>query len=374
MVIGLAILLCPLGWLAYIGELFPEVATWSARGVVLRGTGFFDYPEYKTQSWRALRPNVAMLGSSRVMQLRKEVFAGCPESWPRPGDACFYNAGGISLSLATGLDALRALPDDGWPKVLLLGIDIWHVNPHMGNGSGMPGPLNRSQKWERGFTRALTSLRSAYESERLRSSLNPLAPPYLTRQLRPVGTTAWSQGAGFRPDGSYTYGARHDPSRVDRRAALSEGLEQIRNNSGRFIPFPEPQERALADLRAILTAARSHGTVVIGFTPPFMDEFVQQLVADPVHRAWWAPAHAALSREFATAGLPFFAFDSLTSAGCQDDEFVDYLHPAEPCMAKLLLRLISSDEEAARALAGYADRASLERLTSARSSRLFLVR
>lgn len=69
------------------------------------------------------RPEIIALGSSRVMQFRSEMFG-------RQGPS-FYNAGGVIHSIQDLNDLIDRLPRDATPKIAILGIDFWWLNPNV---------------------------------------------------------------------------------------------------------------------------------------------------------------------------------------------------------------------------------------------------
>jgi hypothetical protein len=355
--------LLPVLRLIQLGELAPSMFALRLGGAALVGPVYDNYARYKLEQANRLRPRLLVLGSSRTMQLRETAFSACRPPSP-PERACFYNAGGALPSLGTGLLFLRGLRDDAWPAVLLLGVDYWHMHPPLRDGSTDAHaalreqelrPLGAVQQLDVELAPAVTSLTTALQSPTLRLALVSPAPLARLDGLRPVGLAAYAVGAGFRPDGSYSYGPEAEmklrtESAEDWRRRLDEALERARVGCCLLAPFDAPHPRALQDLEDLLTLARRHGTVVVGFTPPLANEVADALSTDPRQRGGWLASHAALETAFARLGMPFVPFAALADAGCGPLDFYDGLHPTAPCMENVIERLVERSADAERAL------------------------
>src|SRR5438128_1958379 len=78
---------------------------------------------YQLRETLRRRPELLVLGSSRVLSTREFFFPGCERRW------CFYNAGLGMRTLREGLEFMRAVTAVSPPRVLVLGVDQWQLNP-----------------------------------------------------------------------------------------------------------------------------------------------------------------------------------------------------------------------------------------------------
>ena len=78
--------------------------------------GYHHGKNYYPLKWKELafneRKQVWVLGTSRVMPFRKEMF-----------ETSFYNAGGTVTTISNYLDFLKSIPKDKYPTILIIGLD-----------------------------------------------------------------------------------------------------------------------------------------------------------------------------------------------------------------------------------------------------------
>ena len=101
--------------------LAPYAAWWlhASGRFALFGSGVSqDFVDYKLQLYAALRPDIAAVGSSRVMQFRGAWFR-------RP----FCNMGGVAGNLAVLRSTVDAMLRLHRPRAVILGLDFWWFLP-----------------------------------------------------------------------------------------------------------------------------------------------------------------------------------------------------------------------------------------------------
>lgn len=352
-----------------IGELFDDLRPQD--NVRLRGALHFDYPDYKLSETLRRRPQLLILGSSTVMQWRDELFSGCTSI-----SGCFYNAGGAMVTLRDGLEFMRRLGKDTAPRVLLLGLNVWHLNPdaddpshnkHVKTDISLGDPLRRLD-FALGVSRGM--IVNAAQDRELDALLIGRTPMPADER----GVTAVLRGSGFRSDGSYDYGdAERERVSAQAPAERSELVRsQIQRSCCRFESFSHPDEVSLQELDDLLNVANALGTQVVAFIPPMSELVVRAMDAQPGLRDGVSRAKAGFAAEFAHRGVSFVDAGTPTDLGCVEEQMWDGIHPSEVCDARMLLRLL--DGPAGTTLARYADRAEVLRLISGASTPLILRR
>ena len=289
----------------------------------LRGAMGQAFQPYKLYAAAHLRPRVMALGSSRAMQFRSEIF----------GAESFYNAGGSIQSL-DDLDAFfRLLPADAWPRVVLLGVDVWWFN-----GNLQIPVTDLQDDPARSWAAHLTVIQKlARRPGMLRELLIGLRHP------RAIGIAAGFSGAGFRADGSMYYKLPLPPPGapwefVDHEdppipVRLRETLEQ-------FQPAARAAPERLARLAAILQRLRRAGVTVIGFAPPFSSASLAILENDPRHRGLWTDFRRAMPPLFARFDFPWYDGSSTAALGIDDRYLFDGFHGSETFQLYLLRALL----------------------------------
>ena len=323
---------------ALLGEvdLFDTDAALLSEG--LHGPLSESFAEYKLRMTSALAPDLVVLGSSRVMQLRDVLFDGCQSR------RCFYNAGGAATTIAEASTFLDSLPRP--PRVVLLGLDVWQFDPNDATNTHQPETL-RPSTLER-MRRALGIVREftprLYDDSELRSLIVSVrSMPQGVRGVRAV-----LRGEGFRPDGSYSYGAAFlsEVEAESTSARSLDALSRIARSCCRFEHFSVPDPRSLAELETVVNSAQARGTTVVVFTPPYSDEVVDAVERDPGVAAGFAAVDASLRDTFARLHVPFVSVGRASDIRCEPDEMLDGLHPSEVCAARLLAAMLSSGEVA----------------------------
>lgn len=367
--LGALILLGPfvgmMGRLVALGEI--DIGVGADRMASLKGTLFADAPVQKLRDALERRPEVLVLGSSRVGAIRADMFAGCAE---RP--ACFYNAASGMPTIRTGLDFMRALVPGSAPRVLILGIDVWVLDPEHVRVERDEYQLRRDLRGQLDHAVAVTrgALQVAATDRAIRDVLLGLAPV----SEGASGLAAIAHQVGYREDGSVGF-----PDEAWQRAlAVGDAgrseyyLRLVRIGAFGFEPFEQADEGALRDLVELLSLARSAGTAVVAYTPPFSESLTAAMRAQPHYAGGVADVYATLARTFAAAGVPFLDRMSLAEYGCAADEHIDGAHTSEVCSARILLAL--AQDPAGDPFRGYVDAPGLAARLGARPSSFTLPR
>lgn len=318
------------------GEMLPDYGLLASKPELVYGRLEDDYKDFKLTMTSLRRPRVLMIGSSRVMQFRASILTECERL------DCFYNAGGFMPSTRVALESLKRLPEDGFPAVIVVGIDYWHVSLFPANEHGATSyPTGElSERMNQAFATVRTWL---VEGQKDPSRRQMLLTPWLDRPG--MGLNARQRGQGFRGDGSFQYPplqATHssDPAR------MKEIIGQARSATGWFYDGNGVDPVSLTEIREIISVARTRGASVIGFTPPFSRQVVAELENSGRHAAWFQFA-PAVAKIFSDAGQPFFHYTDMSSAGCEEDESIDGYHPNERCSAKIILTMLRDANTAA---------------------------
>lgn len=308
-----------------------------------------------------LRPTaVVALGSSRVMQFRAWDFRAPPE---RRGRRTFYNAGAPLVgSPTTFLEFARRWPRPS-PDLVLLGLDTWtmsgarQLRPFGARLEkvGLYQPARRCRRmveeyWDRVTSQFYADQRLVWDLPRWWPLLWSGAQMDSGRLL--IGAAARLSHSGFRPDGSYEYGAfasRYTGSgAVTGRVAIAGkgGVDQsLRRRVEPFAPEDHVGRGARGDLERALARLTDRGALVMIVLPPYSPYVVERIKRDVHQRAFLGELRGLLvevARSHARVG--FRDFTDPADAGCRPDEFYDAIHPSETCMARVSLKLAEDPE------------------------------
>ena len=274
---------------------------------------------YKKEIYQQYPPNIAALGSSRVLQFRADRFKDP-----------FINLGSMR-SLDEVIEILKDLFTDAPPEILLLGIDFWWFRPQAEDEK-----FNRSPEHPR---------------IRLIDLFEPLR--WLARdklQLRDIGailsaTTPHLGIAGIsRQDGFDVHGSYHYTSTFTGRVPnydwkFLNTLTRIENGDrvfGHSAKISEKQWKKLEDLLADLAKRKIK---VILFMPPLAPIAVDAIKAAPSSYGYVTHVRDRLPRLAAKYNMPYADFHDLRPQGSHDCEFLDGVHGGEIAYDRILLAL-----------------------------------
>lgn len=281
---------------------------------------------------------VLVLGTSRSMQLRSEFF----------GTDSFYNAGGGIAYLSQAQPFLEHLPEDVKPGRLLLVLDQYFYNTNWRRlepeGSRTLQP-DSAIKVETFFRRMIWN----YGDGKF-SLLQVLCTPKGV-----YGLTASARGAGFCPDGSYTYGSALLHPEQSEDVGFANTFDRIDRLNDRFEDGIVPDEEAFAETRALLEYCAANGIEVTAFMPPYAPS-VWSRMQQSGNYGYIPAAFSVLEELFAEYGFEVFDYSDLPETG--DDQYVDGFHGSDRVYAAVCARLARDsalmgdlfDEEALTAL------------------------
>lgn len=305
------------------GELAPME---QVRGAALDGSLSlfgFAYREntraFKQDVAAARGAEVLVLGTSRSMQLRGEFFAA----------DSFYNAGGGIAYLSQAQQFLERLPQTARPQRLLLVLDQYFYNTDWRAFQ----PEESARPAEDTTADAVASLRHMmwdYADGKF-LLLQVLRAPKGT-----YGLTAAARGAGFRADGSYTYGSAvlHPEQSLD--ADFADTFDRIEKKTSRFEAGDAPDAAALAETRALLEYCAAQGIAVTAFLPPYAPQ-VWDRMQQTGNYGYIAATFAALQPLFAQYGFEVFDYSDLPET--RNNQYIDGFHGSDRVYAAVCARL-----------------------------------
>ena len=319
-------------WLYASGDLAVEraVTAQSAGNFVLFGSGVSqDFVDYKLQLYAAVRPEIAVIGSSRVMQFRGHYFR-----------RSFLNVGGVAGNLAVLRSTVDAMLRLHKPRAVILGLDFWWFMPQW-----EAHPLEEVPPTSGSYTYDLESLKKPW-TWLLEGKIGPaeLAAPLLGlagagfRDDR-FGIMAQQTDDGFGADGSWYYTAETTGQKPPFDYRFHDTLNQVRHGIKAFYRAAPgqtgPSPEHLDALAEICCRLRSRGIQTFLFIPPLSR---QVLEAMRQHEEGY-PHLFKLREALAERGLDVLDFTDPRSFSSSDCEFVDGFHGGETAYARILQRM-----------------------------------
>jgi hypothetical protein len=280
-----------------------------------------DFVDYKLTLYSAVKPDIIVLGSSRVMQFRGKYFT-----------KKFLNIGGTAGNLAVLRSTLEAMLKTHTPEAVILGLDFWWF----------------TQKWEADPFKEVppTSGTYAYTFDVLKTPYEWLLEGKLTpgQFFAPLtggfekhlyGIMAQTTGDGFATDGSWYYTADVTGRQRPFDYQFKDTLKQVRYGIKAFAAAPAVSIAHVDALGEILCKLQARGIRVYTFIAP---------LAPTVYDAMYKrekdyPQVFRLEEVLRGRGIEVQDYSNPQALKSTDCEFVDGFHGGDVTHARLLRAL-----------------------------------
>lgn len=288
---------------------------------ILYGSALKDGGLLKLDIVKEKKPSVVALGSSRVMQFRADFFK----------DQDFYTLGGLGASVDELEYAWKKVKESYSPKVVIVGVDSWWLNPKLKHDNGLKD-LNNGGKYQEivELYRNVRIFKQVLHADEIKEF-----DDFGSR--RNIGLDAAVNGNGYRlSDGSRQYGKiiRDKEDKATRFRSTYERMEKGDEND-RFVWCDTISEIELNKLEKLLKDIKKTGAIVVVFLPPFPHE-IYEYMDNNVH--YHEFLHTYIYRMDEMCGklnIPCYNFSDLSSLGASDDETIDGFHASEVAYARI---------------------------------------
>lgn len=282
----------------------------SQNGDELYGVAFSDHNvEYKLRNLVKRNPDIAIIGTSRVMEFRSEFFEG----------QSIYNAGGIVSQIGHLRPLLEHLIiEDAVPDTIIVGLDQYFFNVSW--DSVRASDANN-------YTYRLRNLPVIVIPNRLRMVEVIFTQPKLLMNIsllssNNIGLQGKYYNQGFRHDGSYYYGKYYEHG-INNDYDFVNTLNRIEYGKSRFEYGVNFNPKSLDELNLFLLLAEQNGINVVGFMPPFAPS-INKIMVNSGNYLYINRASDAISELFAQYDFKYFDFTSMPDTF--DFNYIDGFH------------------------------------------------
>ncbi|MDG2033424.1 MAG: hypothetical protein P8J29_05775 [Rhodospirillales bacterium] len=298
-----------------------------------------QHATYKLARSIYLKPEIIVLGSSRVTQFR---------DYMAPGNLKIYNASLAASSLSGAYRYVTSLIPKHRPKLILLGIDPWWFDPVFDKKHHPP----LSTKFN---IRPLISntINAALDIKVLRT----LMADEINRDFdvlggrKPVGYNASSQSRGFRPDGSYQYGSillanplTPNIMGMGYKANFKFYINETKMFRGRMKYVGEVSRKQVDLLTKIINFTRSNDVNIILFFPPMASALFSTVQDLPKQRKYFDNIRKTVKRTARVTETEFYDFHNLGNLGIYDRHTLDALHVDEIATLAVLDAMVTKSK------------------------------
>ncbi|RRD70860.1 MULTISPECIES: hypothetical protein [unclassified Desulfovibrio] len=321
-------------WVFRSGDVAVERAVDAQAGgdFALFGSGISqDFVDYKLQLYARVKPAVAAVGSSRVMQFRSAYFR-----------SSFLNVGGTAGNLPVLRSTLEAMLRTHRPEAVLIGLDFWWFMPQWN-----PDPFTEEPPTSGSYNYGFESLKKPWTwLLEGKISARDLAASLLPGSLGGFrsgryGIMAQQTDDGFGPDGSWYYTGESTGQKRPFDYQFSDTLSQIRHGIKAFYrakPLPDSRDAGgissahLDAFAEIYCRLVSRGIAVFVFISPLS---TRALDAMRQHEADY-PHLFHLRNALLERGINVMDFTDPRSFASGDCEFFDGFHGGEVTYVRML--------------------------------------
>ncbi len=281
-----------------------------------------DFVDYKLRLYEAVKPEIAVIGSSRVMQFRGSNFR-----------QSFVNVGGTAGNLSVLRSTIDAMLKAHRPKAVIIGLDFWWFSRNWQKDPFAPEPP--------------TSGTYVYDLETLKAPWKWLlegkigwgdffAP--LTGRFRDdrFGIMAQRSDDGFASDGSWHYTADATGRQRPFDYRFGDTLKQVRYGIKAFAPASELSEAHLDAFAEIYCRLKSRGIQTYVFIAPLSATVLDAMRERQADYPHLFNLYAALMER----GIDVMDFTDPRKFGSSDCEFVDGFHGGEVTYTRILRDLV----------------------------------
>lgn len=287
----------------------------------------------------ALRPDVLVLGNSRVTRFRTEMFA--------PGTN-FYNASWCMRGTQDFEDFIAALPEDYAPRTLLVGVDeAWFnlklaVKPHIANDLA-----NDEYRKPPAHPAAYHNLGRALLRGDVTFDIVKRVMLQDDEGVRRYGlgawcTTGWQNDywrlGGFRNDGSLQEFTTSTPATFS--DPWSPPMEaRVRQEHWPFKPSAAPDPALIQQFYSALEKLEARGTRIIGFIPPSTRSVWNAIEDNPQLHAFFEASKDQIVANFAQRNWSLYDARFHEDFGFDETCMSDGIHARDTFHVALLLRM-----------------------------------
>ncbi len=300
--------------------------------------------EYKVEGARFFRPEILILGTSRIMQIGQHLFLG----------KNFYNSG-ISASASRGIDGmillLNSIPKDAMPDQIIVGLDPWLFNPNYPENKHRESLKNKIKIKIKALlsNKFITSTRLFRARQVIYSLFIKEEKDWFQFVIEKLdykgfGLNAKKFNSGFRVDGSYQYPKGHGDEWKD--DSIDNYIEFLKNDNYRFPIATNVDQISIERLIFFLDLAEKNKIKVIGLLPPFSPNFNAALISMKATAAFYRKYQAEVNFIFKSRGLTCYNFCDINKKGLLEkykNSFSDRMHPKADLMAEIMTSVIGKE-------------------------------
>ena len=302
-----------------------EIVKYQLKNETIVGFGYKENTEYKIRYYLSNYKPVIALGTSRVMQFKKEFFK----------KEVFYNLGGVVSRIKDFNKFIDVIPRGKEPKIIIISLDQYFFNYNFDNvkeSTNYNFLDSREEKIDFSFN--IKNVREIYLDVLYTKKIDLKKLEKSTR----IGVNAIFFKNGFLNDGSYYYGkiADENPALEEK---LEDSLTRIKEKNRRFEIGKEINKKAVEELEKFLIKCKARNIEVIGFLPPYSDIILDEMKKESGNYAYVFDLYDELKDVFSENEYNLFDFTSLKTFNGKQNEIIDGFHGSDVAYLRLFIEI-----------------------------------
>ncbi|MDR1469609.1 MAG: hypothetical protein LBT00_09975 [Spirochaetaceae bacterium] len=326
LIILLFIFLPPFFLICRSGELIPInaiIRIQQSSDNVLVGTAIQNIDaQLKFETTKIINPDILALGTSRVMQFRREYFND---------DVVFYNAGGVVVNLMQYIDFITALEHN--PEYVIIGLDQYFFNEAYTKGDQSHAV----------YAYTYDPIKIVVNGFKKMLQKELTYQPYIYNNN--IGLTAKVHGDGFRKDGSYFYNRIINEPNSDYNSKFvfpfEDTIKRIDAGNARFEYGEDIYRESIKQVVLLLNECKRRNINVIAFIPPFAP-YVNLKMEESGNYNYVKKIHTTLYPIFEQFDYEFYDFTD-SSHLSDDSMYLDGFHGNDNVYHNILLDIKSNN-------------------------------
>jgi hypothetical protein len=275
--------------------------------------------QLKYRSVNKIKPDIIAIGTSRVMQFRREYFND---------NISFYNAGGAVINLPQYIDFIKSMNDK--PQFIIVGLDQYFFNENY----AINDQNNNTYYYNYNPLKIILNIFKMISNNKI--SINQHY-----HYDDNVGLTAMVYGDGFRKDGSYFYNRiiNEPESEYSKnyKYPFKDTVQRIDDGNSRFEYGIDVWEKSTEQVIQLLKECKNNNIKVIAFLPPFAPYINTKLKENGNYQYIWKIYNILISifDEYDYELYDFTDFSNLSD----DSMYIDGFHGDDNTYHNILLKI-----------------------------------
>ncbi len=338
--VGLLIIWCGISeWCVHrINEHYTEneIIALQCNTKSLYSTAITGYEAMKIPIGLAKKPDLVVLGSSRVMQFREAFFK----------DISFYNFGLSGSSLDDLNYAADSILAEHVPKTVIIGMDLWSLDYKWTNRTRHR--INEKNILATRHHLYICLWKAMLNNPKVRQQVfeSSIREYDVLGHRKTIGLgAAGDASSGFREDGSYQYGDLiTEPTSYETKMAPTYDMI---TEEKEYFEYNGISSERIAKLETLLLKFKNRGCNVIVVLAPFPADTYKTLSGIEKYNNYMNDFVAAVNELCQKDSIACYNFLNPLSLGAETDEIIDGFHSSEKTYARMTLAM-QSDEGLAK--------------------------